>query len=915
MITGKLKRVVTYILIITLNASPFTKLLAADLAETGRASQTFGEELVNGYNSAATQFDSETGELTMPTMQNGTFSNTNTTSINVNELFPGTSGSSGYSMSTFFPDAATPNVTQLQGVSSDADNLDDTGLSFQAGLYDDALSVTPSTTGSAYKVMIDMANQSRPDLTNDPVFNLTNEVYANIDDISAEFGDCSSETSFFDAGKVQHIPDYQTCDRVIKPVGDCTIIHDLGLKSEIFDIYVGAKGRVYLTVEFDLKNGTWKTVSPTDGVAGYFKGVVPKMDYNEWCTGGDGYASKTIGKWDWAHSGIPGPLDSTVVYSVLQQPSCSNDLVGRVRIRDTKGGSNPKFVLAGRFQFALLKKTDDSWYPQSCINDVLEIGGEFCSGTVQVTEGAKTSTECVTIGGWNVCPGDPLLAGMEPSPLPGIPDLAKQISVSEMDCSFNVGQMDCYIDASGEEQCPYNDGSVTNTCTSYEANPQCGFISSSCVDGALSSSGTCHVNEEIWDCGEDVTISDVGAETTIECAGEIRCMGADCLDPKQTASTSFASTAALLNAAQFMTQDMNCTESATSSGGDANIDVGCEVFSGQPYTCKIAVGGVQDCCDVPTNTSPGTYIAAMFQMSKLDTSLMALEDGSILKGTYQTLREPIVNTVSKVTEPFASHAENISGSVTEFFDPVTTFVDELKQQIKDAIADTINEMLGETASNMGTDAATAAAAEQASGAAADSAGQAVVENIASAASTVMMVYTIYVVAVMVIQMIYACEQDEFILAAKKDTKSCTYVGSYCKSKVLGMCIEKRKSYCCYNSPLSRIINEQIRPQLAKPFGDPKNPDCQGIPMDQIADIDWSLVDLGEWTGLLTQYNLLPDANSITLDSITGSGNDLNSINGTRVDTGTRTEQRLDGIDIDAIRREAADNTVVNPTGQ
>src|SRR5260364_12843 len=32
---------------------------------------------------------------------------------------------------------------------------------------------------------------------------------------------------------------------------------------------------------------------------------------------------------------------------------------------------------------------------------------------------------------------------------------------------------------------------------------------------------------------------------------------------------------------------------------------------------------------------------------------------------------------------------------------------------------------------------------------------------------------------------------------------------------IGLCIEKRESYCCFNSPLSRMIQEQVRPQLGK----------------------------------------------------------------------------------------------------
>lgn len=65
-----------------------------------------------------------------------------------------------------------------------------------------------------------------------------------------------------------------------------------------------------------------------------------------------------------------------------------------------------------------------------------------------------------------------------------------------------------------------------------------------------------------------------------------------------------------------------------------------------------------------------------------------------------------------------------------------------------------------------------------------------------------------------------------------------YVGSYCKTKVLGQCIEEREAYCCFNS-LSRIIQEQVRPQLGQNFGSAESPQCQGIP----------LADIGKLTGI------------------------------------------------------------------
>ena len=61
-------------------------------------------------------------------------------------------------------------------------------------------------------------------------------------------------------------------------------------------------------------------------------------------------------------------------------------------------------------------------------------------------------------------------------------------------------------------------------------------------------------------------------------------------------------------------------------------------------------------------------------------------------------------------------------------------------------------------------------------------------------STAMTIYTIYVVTMVMIQMIWKCEEDEFTMNAQRALDNCTYVGSYCKTKVLGQCIEEREAY-------------------------------------------------------------------------------------------------------------------------
>lgn len=77
--------------------------------------------------------------------------------------------------------------------------------------------------------------------------------------------------------------------------------------------------------------------------------------------------------------------------------------------------------------------------------------------------------------------------------------------------------------------------------------------------------------------------------------------------------------------------------------------------------------------------------------------------------------------------------------------------------------------------------------------------------------------------------------------------NCHYVGSYCSIKipVVG-CVQKKKTFCCFSSPLARIIQEQGRSQLGIGWGEPKNPNCRGFTMDEFQKIDFSKINFDEW---------------------------------------------------------------------
>lgn len=103
------------------------------------------------------------------------------------------------------------------------------------------------------------------------------------------------------------------------------------------------------------------------------------------------------------------------------------------------------------------------------------------------------------------------------------------------------------------------------------------------------------------------------------------------------------------------------------------------------------------------------------------------------------------------------------------------------------------------------------------------------------------------VAIMVVMELMSCEQEEQMLGMHREAGLCTYVGSHCSKKIKYIgCVETKKTYCCFNSKLARIINEQGRPQLGRDYGTSKNPNCYGFTPEEIGKIDFSKIDMSEF---------------------------------------------------------------------
>lgn len=359
-------RAVASLLTVTMSALPIHTYANGsqdqDITAVGKEAQAFGQNLSNSFKSSSGTV--QNGTISMPTLKDGQFQMNGGSQINVNDLFPGTSGTNNKPDSYYFPDANKPDVGGLQGIYDSGDNMDSVGNSAKGSLWGDANSANPSISGAAYKVLLDASNRSRPDFSNDPILNLSKKTYEDMDLIAEGFGDCSAETTISQGTINTHVPEYERCQRVIKPTGDCDIIHSLGVSSTVENVYVASQGRTWFTVQFDLKNGSWKAVSPSDGERKVAQ--IPTVDYNAMCSGAVNFKTDLIGSWDWPEHGIPGKIDSTVIYRVNQYPTCDNGLVGVVQIQDTTASDDLDWVLGGRFSFRFTKQEEDKWIPQSC---------------------------------------------------------------------------------------------------------------------------------------------------------------------------------------------------------------------------------------------------------------------------------------------------------------------------------------------------------------------------------------------------------------------------------------------------------------------------------------------------------------------------------------------------------------------
>ena len=119
-----------------------------------------------------------------------------------------------------------------------------------------------------------------------------------------------------------------------------------------------------------------------------------------------------------------------------------------------------------------------------------------------------------------------------------------------------------------------------------------------------------------------------------------------------------------------------------------------------------------------------------------------------------------------------------------------------------------------------------------------------------------------------------CSYEEENLGLQKEEGLCVYVGSYCSEEedLTGTCLKKAEGYCCFNSKLSRIIQQQGKSQIGVGFGSGESPQCRGFTVQELQSIDFSQINFSEYTRELTI-----DMQQISKDDL--EGDIINTIGG------------------------------------
>ena len=425
-------------------------------------------------------------------------------------------------------------------------------------------------------------------------------------------------------------------------------------------------------------------------------------------------------------------------------------------------------------------------------------------------------------------------------------------------CALYTNTFDCPTLVTGQN----------TTCNGIPAS--CVLQSSNCITTSAAGTtlaGQCTATSKIYDCPNPSTTS----TTVTDCSGQTYCQGTQCTPAASKPNLDFNKVVSMMETAR---QAGNYFDPSTA-----------KVFDGHDKRCTVQLGVIGliggDCCKITGGAQNNNQMVEAMLGKGMQAGLAAAGIEITNPSAAGSLLDQAVSVGSSAVGTYATNAFNSASTyVYDNFFPTGV------KTVADSMVGGVSSLFG--ASNVTSAAASAAAAPIASGAA----GAATTGMTSLFGSFSFSFYGLTMstaplaagsssiglggfggmnfsfnpwafaaaVAIQIIMEAIACSDDEKNLMQIRGANLCHLTGSYCSNKIdlffFSFCAEETQSYCCYNSKLARIVNEQGRPQIGKAWGSAAAPNCAGFTMGEVAMLDFSTMDLSEFVNDLAKH--LPD---------------------------------------------------------
>ena len=356
-------------------------------------------------------------------------------------------------------------------------------------------------------------------------------------------------------------------------------------------------------------------------------------------------------------------------------------------------------------------------------------------------------------------------------------------------------------------------GAMSSTCAPL-ISKGCSLSSSKCIKTGLN--GVCTLNENVYSCP-----STPGTTSTLtDCGARQYCTGGNCFNSGHIPDADLAQTAAMM---ETMRQAGNYMDVAT-----------LKIFNGENGSCTNTFFGLFNCCKPSGGAASNSSIMGSALMSA---------GGQALKYGSSYMYDSLYSASSIVRGMDSMLVSSPAGSLTG----------------GSLFGGSLNPSFGLYGFTATLGAAPAGATVLGS-----AGGFTFAFDPTSLAISV---------AIMVVTELMSCTPDEKKLSMKTGQNLCRFTGSFCSMEIpiVGICLQTTQTYCCFNSRLAKIINTAGGAQLGKP-----TTDCSGFTPTEFSAIDFSRVDLSEFTAEIMANVKLPTTAAVNADGVSAIQNKLNN---------------------------------------